>query len=254
MSKKIFTSLKVFAVMVGATVLAISVVYGATTIGTNITTTGTLNVTGLSTMTNATSSAATTTAYLYVGYDVTEPGQIDFSGGDLIVSGDTYLGALATATTGLWVGSGGTLNEIGMTGGDLYVQDDAEVDGILQITHSATSSQNMYATNFVSSGYVTSTSALYTRGANIINGRALASTTIDLATSTSATTSVGIFARAHANGVATSTIGIGDAAAANGGIGGCLEMVKKDTNQYFYCFINSTSTFICLPGRCVHEF
>jgi exopolysaccharide biosynthesis protein len=93
------------------------VVYGATTIGTNITTTGT-----------ASSTSATTTAYLYVGQDVTEPAGWDFSGGDLIVSGAAYFAAKATSSMAFAVGAG-TINSLDMADGDLYVQDDVEVDG-----------------------------------------------------------------------------------------------------------------------------
>ncbi|MBU1137048.1 hypothetical protein KKD72_01625 [Patescibacteria group bacterium] len=106
------------------------VVYGATTIGTNITTTGT-----------ASSTSATTTDYLYVGQDVTEPAGWDFSGGDLIVSGAAYFATKATSSTAFAVGAG-TINYLDMAGGDLYVQGDAEIDG----TASTTSALNTQGT------------------------------------------------------------------------------------------------------------
>lgn len=97
--------------------LVVLVVSGATTIGTNIQTDGT-----------ASSTSATTTDYLYVGTDITELDGWDFTGGDLIVSGAAHFAAKATSTTSFAVGAG-TINNLDMAGGDLYVQGDAEVDG-----------------------------------------------------------------------------------------------------------------------------
>ncbi len=80
----------------------------------------------------ATTTSATTTDYLYVGTDITELSGWDFSGGDLIVSGDAHFAAKATSTTAFAVGAG-TINTPDMAGGDLYVQGDAEVDGSLTL-------------------------------------------------------------------------------------------------------------------------
>ena len=110
--------------------LVMIVVYGSTTIGTNITTTGT-----------ASSTSATTTDYMYVGHDITEPAGWDFSGGDFIVSGAAYFGTKATSATAFAVGAG-TINYLDMSGGDLYVQGDAEIDG----TASTTSALNTQGT------------------------------------------------------------------------------------------------------------
>lgn len=104
-------------------------VYAATTIGSNISTGGTLDVTGVSTFSRATSTSATSTAYLYVGFDVTVPPGWDFDGGDLITSGDAFFNSKATSSAAFWVGSGGTSNWLDLAGGDLYVQNDAEFDG-----------------------------------------------------------------------------------------------------------------------------
>jgi len=125
-----------------------AVVYGATTIGSNISTGGTLDVTGLSTFANATSTSATSTAYLYVGFDITEPVGWDFSGGDLIVSGDAFFNSKATSSVAFWVGAGGTSDWLDLTGGDLYVQNDAEFDGTFYFNRatgtSATSTSYFY--------------------------------------------------------------------------------------------------------------
>lgn len=40
---------------------------------------------------------------------------------------------VATSTLALWVGSGGTADNIDLTGGDIYVQDDVEVDGSISL-------------------------------------------------------------------------------------------------------------------------
>ena len=114
------------------------VAYASTTIGTNINTGGTLDVTGLATFDHATTTSATTTAYLYVGEDITEPAGWDFSGGDLIVSGLAYFHTKATTTTAFAVGAG-TIDHLDMAGGDLYVLDDVEIDGL------ATSTEGFYS-------------------------------------------------------------------------------------------------------------
>ena len=103
--------------IIASVFLVVIIVSGATTIGTNITTTGT-----------ASSTSATTTDYLYVGHDITEPDGWDFSGGDLIVSGAAYFAAKATSTTAFAVGAG-TIGSLDMADGDLYVQDDVEIGG-----------------------------------------------------------------------------------------------------------------------------
>ncbi len=123
-------------------------VYAATTIGNNVNTGGTLDVTGLSTMSSVTSTSATSTAYLYVGFDITEPTGWNFAGGDFIVSGVSFFNGMATSSTAFWVGSGGTATNINLAGGDLFVQDGAEIDGTLFFNtatgSSATSTAYLY--------------------------------------------------------------------------------------------------------------
>lgn len=99
-------------------------VYGVTTIGNNINTDGNLDVNGTASTTNA-----TTTGYLYVGQDITEPAGWDFTIGDLIVSDDAFFNDQATTSASLWVGSGGTANSLNLAGGDLFVQDDVLFTG-----------------------------------------------------------------------------------------------------------------------------
>jgi len=53
----------------------------------------------------------------------------DCNAGRTLASGDLYVGSQATSSVSLWIGSGGTVNNINLQGGDLYVQDGLEVDG-----------------------------------------------------------------------------------------------------------------------------
>ncbi|RJR31791.1 hypothetical protein C4569_01120 [Candidatus Parcubacteria bacterium] len=161
------------AVVVLFSIFAIAlVVTAASTIGNNISTDGTLDVTGLSTFSRATSTSATTTEYLSVGVGFTT-GIADFTGGDLMVSGNVAVGGNASTT------------------GDL----------------------------FVSGG------------------------TFDVTTSTG-TTTMGIFVRD--NDTATSTLSVGGGGNMSKG---CLEMVSS--SAYYYCIINGAGTGIqCGLGRC----
>src|SRR3989338_8276344 len=137
----------------------VSITYAATTIGSNITTGGNLTVTGW-----ASSTSATTTAYLDIG--VQPDGTttlVNWTGGDLYVQDDievdddvniggdsTLVGTLGvtglstfssvtstSATTTAYLDIGvqpdGTTTLVNWTGGDLYVQDDIEVDDDVNI-------------------------------------------------------------------------------------------------------------------------
>ncbi len=113
-------------------------VYATTTVGNNVSVGGTLGVTGVSTFTRATTTSATTTEYLYVGYDGDEPAGWNFAGGDLYVGGAAYFGAKATATTALAVGSP-TGNYVDFASGDFIVQGVAEFDSNLFVAGTASS-------------------------------------------------------------------------------------------------------------------
>lgn len=219
--------LRSLAIGLGAMLLAVSVVFAATTIGTNVNTTGTLTSSGLSSFTTVTSTSATTTAYLYIGDDITEPAGWDFSRGDLIAAGNVYFANLATTSAALWVGSGGTINNLGMSGGDLYVQDDVEIDSSLWFVQGTTSD------SLTIGGYASTTGDLFVNGG-----------TIDSVTST-ATSTMGIFSRSHSAGTSTVSIGNGEQ-----GIGGCLEMIRKEDGNYVRCFISGATNFVCITGRC----
>jgi hypothetical protein len=88
----------VFFVTAVALVVLSVVTTQATTIGTDITVTG-----------NASSTAATSTAYLYVGPDGVESSDFDFAGGDLFVADILNVAGNATTSGDMFVG-GGTLS------------------------------------------------------------------------------------------------------------------------------------------------
>src|SRR3989344_5682979 len=105
-----------------SSLFVMSVVFAATTIGTNISTDGNLDVNGTSSTTSATS-----TAYLDIG--------VQPDGGVTLVN---------------WAG------------GDLYVQDDLEVDDDINIGGDSTLVGTLGVTGLATFGRVTSTSATST--------------------------------------------------------------------------------------------
>src|SRR3989338_4693393 len=169
-----------------------SVVYAATTIGAHINTGGNLDVDGTSSATNA-----TTTGYLYVGVGITNQPGFDFGQGDLLVSDDFYVNSQATTSASLWVGSGGAAANLNLAGGDLYVQDDVEIDG------SATTTSLYLSNDLTIVGHASTTCDLRTDDALIFGG------TVHLTTST-ATTTDGIFVDMPYNGTATTTVSFGE--------------------------------------------
>jgi len=103
--------------VVVSSLLVVGVIYATTTIGTNISTGGTLSVT----------SNATTSANLVVGTT-----SWDAPTSTLTVVGNAHFFNKATTSDGLWLGTGGTAG-VDMTGGDLYVQGGAEFDGAVTL-------------------------------------------------------------------------------------------------------------------------
>lgn len=176
-------------------------------------------------LTTATATSATSSSYLAVGFPFTIPPGFNFSE-DLAVSGDVAINGKATTSVALWVGTG-VANNLDLTGGDLYVQDDLQVAGSIWM-------QNATITDSLSIGGYASTS-----GDLIVNGG-----TIDSATN-SPTTTMGIFSRS--SNTVTSTVSIGDQAKTQPTTG-CLEMVRE--NGYYKCYVDSQAAFVCAAGRC----
>ena len=262
--------------------------WAATTISSNIETAGTLSVTGLSTLGAATSTSATSTAYIYVGSDFSEDANMNFSGGDLFVkdalnvggvtyfdgalqatstllvtdaatfystvavtgastftgaatlsstlnvTGLTTLGAAtstsATTTDYLYIGPDGTEDYFNFQGGDLYVRNDAEIDGALYLGGSIT---------LVNDETISNATDL-----NISFG----TTAMSMATTT-ATTTGSVWVSAPA-GTATSTVIIGGGEAGDATTNsGCLELWKE--NKPYKVYIDTTGAALKVAaGRC----
>ncbi|MDO8669426.1 MAG: hypothetical protein Q7K65_03985 [Candidatus Buchananbacteria bacterium] len=215
------TAIKFLVVVIGSLFMSVGIIYAATTIGTNISTTGTTTLgdaIGDTITVNGHIAAATTTGNLVVGIaELAAPTSTLSLYGTLHVFRGTV-----TTSDALWVGSAGTVNTLDLQGGDLYVQNGAEIDG-----------------NVTIGGWASTTGDL------IISGG-----TVDVTTST-ATTTVGIFARTRTGGVATSTLGVGDMDHATGVSVGCLELVMPDGN-YGHCYLpNGATALVCAVGLCV---
>ena len=235
-----------------------TIVNSATTIGSNIQSDGT-----------ASTTSATTTAYMMVGVDFTLPDGFDYSG-DFAVSGDAVINGVATSTTALWVGTGSPTS-LDHTGGDLYVQGASEFDGAIRVDGAATftalatftsvtsTSATTTAYMMVGSDFALPASFDYADGDLAVSGNAVikgvASTTDDMIvaggtfdlTSQAPTTTAGIFSRAI---TATSTLSAGNLEDTLT-VPGCLEMVRE--GAYYACWINTAGTGVeCAAGRCVN--
>ncbi len=239
-----------------ATFFVASIIYAATTIGSNITTGGNLSVTG-----TVTSTSVTSTNYLMVGVTAGSYTLFNHAGGDLYVTDDievdddinvggdsTLVGTLsvtglatfdrvtstsATSTAYLMVGvTAGSYTLFNHAGGDIYATDDIEVDDDANIAGSLTVG-NVTTTDSLSiGGYASTTGDLIVYGG-----------TIDM-TTTTPTTTTGLFVRT--SGTATSTVSIGD----NEGddVKGCIEMVRSN-GTWARAIIDGT-TWNIAAGRC----
>lgn len=216
---KFFKSTLAMFLAVGISFLAIvGVVYASTTIGTNIDTDGTLVVDG----------NATTSGNLVVGS--TSWGAPTST---LTVVGTAYFTGIATSSDGVWVGSAGSANNVNMLGGDLYVQNDAEVDGTLYLSGSLTLANGETIGN--------------TTDVNVF----INSKSVSLATST-ATTTAGVWIGGPAT-TATSTLILGqggsDGQTGTGPRGSCIEMWREGLAYRIY--VNTAAgTLAVEPGRC----
>ncbi|MBU1255626.1 hypothetical protein KKE74_00205 [Patescibacteria group bacterium] len=117
-------------------------VYAATTIGTSIETAGTVTMESASTTNDfwLGNVIADDDDYLYFDASSSEYIMWDDNPGEFDLSDDLTVVGVTSSTFGFWAGDGGTLNNVDMTGGDLYVQDDIEVDGEIFSTGSTTAS------------------------------------------------------------------------------------------------------------------
>jgi len=163
--KQVFS---VFLSVIASVFLVSLAVYAATTIGTSIDTGGNLVVDGNATTSgtlvvgtsswNAPTSTLTVIGNSYLNGNATTSGnfvigvtQWDAPTSTLTVVGRAYFNDSATTSEYLWIGAAGTINHADTVGGDLYVQDDAEIDGSLYVTGTASS------TNVIVGGWATTT-------------------------------------------------------------------------------------------------
>jgi len=244
-----------------------------------------VEIDGIAYMNRATSTSATSTAYLYVGPDFTESGTFNFSGGDLAVADEATIagivtlssnaysrgGALfdkasttafqlqngsgtqvlnvdtsnlgvkvtgaATSTIYLWVGAAGTANNLGYTGGELYVQDDVEIDGIAYMNRATSTSATSTAYLYVGPDF-TEPAGFDFQGGDL-------GVANDAAIGGNATTT-GNFTVGDAQSGATSTIEIGDANTA-----GCLKIRDADANAWSYCYIEDGTLTCSASDNCL---
>lgn len=134
------------------------VAYAATTIGTNINTAGTVTMESASTTNDfwLGNVIADDDDSLFFDASSTEWLMWDDDPGEFDLSDDLNIDGGATSTF-VWIGSGGTANNIDMSN-DLYVQGDAEIDGSLWVD-SATTTDSLAV-----GGYASSTGNLNTQG------------------------------------------------------------------------------------------
>lgn len=158
----------------------------------------------------ASTTSATSTAYIMVGGGFTLPSSFNYTD-DLAVNGDAVIHGKAT-TTSLWIGGSGsgTATSSAAASGDLFI------DNSLEVKNKA----------YIGGG------------------------TVSIYSSTSATTTKGLFVGQTA-GTSTTTIGIG-----NQSVIGCLELTQRATPAttnatFWFCTIDPDSgTLTCHLGRC----
>lgn len=241
---------KFLLITVSSVFLVALIVKATTTIGTNISTAGTLSVSG-----NATSSG-----FLVIG--TTNPT-------NNMAAGDLLIGNKATSSVALWLGAGGTANNVNLTGGDLYVQNDSEIDGALYLTGVATLSSTLNVTGLSTFTTVTSTSATTTKylmvgskfnlpstfnynedlavsGDTVIGGTA--STTSAIFSGSATTTgNMVIGSNNQATSAATTTVTLGSYNGGGAGNGVCLKF--RQGGAWIYC-VPSLVGITCSATTC----
>lgn len=241
------------SVLVSVFVVSLAV-YAATTIGTNIVTTGETSMTTASTTGNfwLGNQTADNDDYLYMDASSSEylmwddePGSFVFSGGitvedatntgelilgastwdaptsTLTVVGTAYINRIATTSEALWIGTGGAATNIDVDGGDLYVQDDAEIDDDLFVTDAATIGGNTVITGTASTS------------AAIFSGNA---------------TTTGNMVIGYNNQLVTTTLTLGSYDNSSASEYGVCFRIRKE-NGWKYCYVVDTG-FVCGDTSC----
>ena len=136
------TALSTAATVTIASAALVFAVVAATTVGTNVSTTGTLTLSAdIYSTDGALFNVASTTAFQVENGSGTDVLKVDTTNAGVVITGQ------ATTTVYQWIGSGGTANYLGYSGGELYVQNDAEIDGALYVTGAATHAADIYSTD-----------------------------------------------------------------------------------------------------------
>src|SRR3990172_8298556 len=116
------TALSTAATVTIASASLVFAVVAATTVGTNVSTTGTLTLSAdIYSTDGALFNVASTTAFQVENGSGTDVLKVDTTNSGIVMTG------AATTTLYHWLGTGGSANFVDYTGGDLYVQDDAEI-------------------------------------------------------------------------------------------------------------------------------
>ena len=175
------------------------VVYAATTIGTNVNTAGTVTMESASTTNDfwLGNVIADDDDYLYMDASSSQYMMWDDDPGQFAFSNDLKVTGITTSTLAFWAGTGGTVDNLNMTGGDLYVQDDVEIDGSLWFD-SATTTDSLYI-----GSYASSTSALNTQGTLHVGANATVDGYITLGNYASSTSALNTQGTLHVGGNAT---------------------------------------------------
>ena len=134
------TALSTAATVTIASAALVFAVVAATTVGTNVSATGTLTLSAdIYSTDGALFNVASTTAFQVENGSGTDVLKVDTTNAGVVITGQ------ATTTVYQWIGSGGTADYLGYTGGELYVQNDAEIDGALYVTGATVMAADLYS-------------------------------------------------------------------------------------------------------------
>lgn len=223
---------KFLLITVSSVFLVALIVKATTTIGTNISTAGTLSVSG-----NATSSG-----FLVIG--TTNPK-------NNMAAGDLLIGNQATSSVSLWLGAGGTANNIDLTGGDLFVQGDAEIDGNLYLGRVTSTSATTTSYLMVGSKFTVPSTFDYSGDLAVSSDIVVAGTasTTNAVFSGKATTTgnMVIGSNNQATSGATTTVTMGSYNGGGAGNGVCLKF--RQGGAWIYC-VPSLAGITCSATTC----
>ena len=220
----------------------------------NIQANGTLTVDGVSTHAadiystdGALFNVASTTALVVQNGSGTNIFKVDTTNGGVVMTGN------ATTTVYHWVGDGGTADYLGYTGGELYVQNDAEIDGALYVTGATVMAADLYSVDGALFN-VASTTALEVQNGSGVSVFKVNTTVAGVTITGSATLTGDIYSTDGAlfnvasttafqveNGSGTDVFKVNTSAAADGG-GSTMTGNATTTGNFTVGDTNSTAT------------